>query len=148
MSSLAKNEESMKKYVGELKLVGFGTIDHRYMITKYSVIEVGDNILKKILANQLISSFLNPGNVKEIYIGPLFFMNYIYALRKEDGQLIKMGIKPFIISLGIKLLFLFLGCLGVWFVPESYIGYVMVIFSAFLLYRSFQAITKYVSLEQ
>ncbi len=95
----------MKKYSGELQLVGEGRKEMQYGVSGYSVLEIGKDILKNVHATELVSTYLQTGEELELYIGPLFFSKYIYALRRSDGRLIKMGVGLFILSLVIKMVF-------------------------------------------
>lgn len=135
----------MKKYSGELKVIGNARIEMQHGVSKYSVLEIGDNIIKKVSANEIISTYLSKGNNLDLYVGPLFFSKYVYALNREDGSIVKMGIGLFALSLIIKII-ISLMFLALMSVVGGSIYTVSIVFCLYLLFRSGIAIKNYASI--
>lgn len=136
----------MKKYSGELRLVGEGRKEMQYGVSGYSVLEIGNDILKNVHATEMVSTYLQPGEELELYIGPLFFSKYIYALRRSDGRLIKMGIGFFILSLVIKMVAAFF-LIGFATAAEGIWTLILAAAGVYLLFRSARALYGYIPLK-
>lgn len=93
----------MRVYSGELKLVGEGRKEMQYGITRRSVIEVGNTSIRGIAVPEVISSYMNTGEQIEMYVAPVYHAKVIYAVRPEDGRLVKMGVGQLVLSLVMKL---------------------------------------------
>ena len=113
-------------------------------------------MIRKVRANEIISTYLDVGRKLELYVGPLFFAPFIYAVRTEDGRLVKMGIGLFLLSLFIKLLgglpaLLFIIAILVGLVFESGETEIAMVLwltaSAYLLFRSARSIWSYASIK-
>lgn len=135
----------MKKYSGELKVIGASRIEMQHGVSKYSVLEIGDNIIKKVSANEIISTYLSQGKNLDLYVGPLFFSRYVYALGREDSPVVKMGIGLFILSLTVKII-ISLMFLGLMSVVGGSVYTVSLVIVLYLLFRSVMAIKNYVSI--
>jgi len=136
----------MKKYSGELKVIGNARVEMQHGVSKYSVLEIGDNILKKVSATEIVSTYLSRGENLDLYVGPLFFSKYVYALTRENGSVVKMGIGLFALSFMIKVI-ISLMFLGLMSVVGGTIYTVSIIFCLYLLFRSGIAIKNYVSIK-
>lgn len=88
----------MRKYSGELKMVGQGTTELRSSgnsYSKLSVIEIGDHDVRGVVANGYLASQLIPGTQTDIWTQRLAGSTYLMGV-KRDGKLRKAGIKPFV----------------------------------------------------
>ena len=91
----------MKKYAGELKMVGQGTTEIRTSgntYSKVSVIEIGDHDVRNVTANGYMLSQLIPGTPTELWVQPFAMGKYLMGVRR-DGKLRRAGIKPFLFQL-------------------------------------------------
>jgi len=76
----------------------------------------------------------------------LFFSKYIYALDREDGPVVKMGIGLFVLSLTVKII-LSLILLGMMSGVGGTAYTIAIVFVLYLLFRSGMAIKNYMSIE-
>lgn len=134
----------MKKYSGELRRLGTGRVEMQYGQSKYAVIEIGDEILKKIVANELTNSYLDVGAKLSLWVGPIFFTNYIYAIGLEDGRIVKSGLGMFIGSLAMKLFLLLV--LSPMLAGEGPLPILWFTLAGWFGYRTFRAISGYNSI--
>ena len=135
----------MEKYTGELKRLGAGRTDKRYGHSRYAVIEIGNSVITKVNANEIISTYLDIGENMELYIGRLFGQKYVYAVRYSDGRLFKIGKGSFIGSVAIKAGILICG-LPMVLLSKGYLLLPWGAVAAYLGYRSVKAIMDYRSI--
>ena len=136
----------MRVYSGELKHVGEGRKEMRYGITLRSIIEVGDTSIRGIAVPEVISSYMNPGEQIEMYIAPVYHAKIIYAVRLEDGQLVKMGVGQLVLALVMKLVF-FSVFLGFGFAVADTAGFMAAgVIAVYFGVRSIRAFSNYASI--
>ena len=151
----------MKHYGGGLKKRGDGVTELKHGSTKYHVIEMGNEDIRDVNANGYISSQMTPGEVSDIWVGPLFGSKYIYGVKLNDGRVKKMGLGFFFRSMIVKLillgalaLLLFVVIFGEPMAPnassnEGSMVPVVIWWAValYLAYRSFSAFRNYASLK-
>lgn len=64
----------MATYSGVLNLIGDGTSDLQGKLSKYSVIEIGEQSLRNILCPTYLTNYLNVGSHVEVEVGQLVSM--------------------------------------------------------------------------
>lgn len=95
----------MRTLSGELTMVGEGIGDFQSRSNQISVIRIGNESVRNLHVTQDISSFLVPGEVREIYLTKLLFRTVIIGLRLRDGrkELLSFG-RLLLESIGILLI--------------------------------------------
>ena len=97
-----------------------------------------------IVANELTNSYLDVGAKLSLWVGPVFFTNYIYGVGLEDGRVVKMGLGMLIGSLAVKLLILLL--LSPMLAGDAPLPILWLAIAGALGYRTFRAISGYLSI--
>lgn len=147
---IATRTTGVKKYSGTVSLVGEGVSENKYGITRRSVVEIGDHVLKNIHTTMIISSYLKAGEEMDLYIAPLWHARFVYAIKREGRPIVKMGMGQLFTSLLAK-------CLAVgpfWLIKlnedDREYGLGSIIFGVLALYlffRSFKAFYNYYSIK-
>ncbi len=150
----------LKTFSGRLKRYGSGRKDSRYGITRRSFIEIGDRVIKRVMCTEIVDSNLDVGTEMELYIGRLFHGRFLYAVRREDGRLFKMGFSQILLSAAIKTFLLLITTqllLDVWmpFGEDSQgediplkVSFVWTVIAGYYGMRSVRAIMNYISIKQ
>lgn len=97
---------ALKTYEGVLERLGTGEFAQTGTAKRYDVIVVGGQDIRNVATGGYVNSFLDVGKQVTLYVGRLFFMKYIYAVRTEHG-LKKMPTSWFIGSAAARLVLTF-----------------------------------------
>ena len=132
----------MKRYAGELKMVGEGATEVRASgngYTKLSVIEIGDHDVRGVTANGYMVSQLIPGTRTEIWVQPLAMGRYLMGVRRE-GRLRRAGVMPLVFHLLMMLVIAGPLLLLATVVGFDWAGWAFAIVGGWMLFRLVEAI--------
>lgn len=103
----------MKKYIGGLKMHGNGISNSNG--SRYSVVEIGEHEIRKLVVPEYLDSFFKPGEVQEIWIGKLFGQKFTYGLKLNNGKVRKNGLGKSFFSSILAIIVL----LGMMVIPQT-----------------------------
>lgn len=135
---------ALKKYEGVLERLGTGEFAQTGTAKRYDVIVVGGQDIRNVATGGYVNSFLDVGKQVTLYVGRLFFMKYIYAVRTEQG-LKKMPTSWFIGSAVARLVLTF-SLLMFGSVLPSPGGLIMLGLVAYMWFRFVQSFMDYNSI--